>query len=44
MTLSPCKVRLPRQARGALVPPISGVPILLGANKVEDEEDNKFIG
>ena len=33
MTLSQCKVRLARQARGAPVPPISRVPILLGKVK-----------
>ena len=31
------------QARGAPVPPIKGVPILLSAGETEDEEDNDFI-
>ena len=31
------------QARGAPVPPIKGVPILLFAGETADEEDNDFI-
>ena len=30
------------QARGAPVPPIKGVPILLSAGETKDEEDNDF--
>ena len=31
------------QARGAPVPPIKGVPILLSAGETKEEEDNEFI-
>ena len=31
------------QARGAPVPPIKGVPIVLSAGETKDEEDNDFI-
>ena len=36
-------VRLELQARGAPVPPIKGVPILLSAGETKEEEDNEFI-
>ena len=42
-TQSQCKARLELQARGSLVPPINGVPILLSADEIKDEEDNEFI-
>uniref|UniRef100_M4B2M6 Uncharacterized protein n=1 Tax=Hyaloperonospora arabidopsidis (strain Emoy2) TaxID=559515 RepID=M4B2M6_HYAAE len=42
-TQSQYKARLELQARGAPVPPIKGVPILLSAGETKDEEDNDFI-
>uniref|UniRef100_M4BAE5 Uncharacterized protein n=1 Tax=Hyaloperonospora arabidopsidis (strain Emoy2) TaxID=559515 RepID=M4BAE5_HYAAE len=42
-TQSQYKARLMLQARGAPVPPIKGVPILLSAGETKEEEDNKFI-
>uniref|UniRef100_M4C2A6 Uncharacterized protein n=1 Tax=Hyaloperonospora arabidopsidis (strain Emoy2) TaxID=559515 RepID=M4C2A6_HYAAE len=42
-TQSQHKARLELQARGAPVPPIKGVPILLSAGETKDEEDNEFI-
>uniref|UniRef100_M4BBE9 Uncharacterized protein n=1 Tax=Hyaloperonospora arabidopsidis (strain Emoy2) TaxID=559515 RepID=M4BBE9_HYAAE len=42
-TQSQYKARLELQARGAPVPPIKGVPILLFAGETKDEEDNEFI-
>uniref|UniRef100_M4BQA2 Uncharacterized protein n=1 Tax=Hyaloperonospora arabidopsidis (strain Emoy2) TaxID=559515 RepID=M4BQA2_HYAAE len=36
-------VRLELQARGAPVPPIKGVPILLSAGETKEEEDNELI-
>ena len=40
ITQSQYKARLELQARGAPVPPIKGVPILLFAGEKKDEEDN----
>ena len=42
-TQSQYKARLEMQARGAPVPPIKGVPILLFAGETTDEEDNDFV-
>ena len=41
-TQSQYKARLELQARGATVPPIKGVPILLSAGETTDEEDDTF--
>uniref|UniRef100_M4BAS7 Uncharacterized protein n=1 Tax=Hyaloperonospora arabidopsidis (strain Emoy2) TaxID=559515 RepID=M4BAS7_HYAAE len=42
-TQSQYKARIEMQARGAPLPPIKGVPILLSAGETTDEEDNDFI-
>ena len=42
-TQSLYKARLAKQARGAPVPTLKGIPILLFANETESEEDNDFI-
>ena len=42
-TQSQYKLRLDAQARGAPVPPIKGIPILLFAGESPDDEDNAFV-
>ena len=43
MTISQHKARLAWKARVSRFSSISGLPILLEANEVEDEEANEFI-
>ncbi|CAI5733685.1 unnamed protein product [Peronospora destructor] len=42
-TQSQYKLRLDTQARGAPVPPMKGIPILLFAGESQEEEDNAFV-
>ena len=42
-TLSQYKLRLDTQARGAPVPPMKGIPILLFAGESPEEEDSTFV-
>ena len=43
MTQRQYKLRLETQARGAPVPPIKGIPILMSADEFPEEEDNAFV-
>ena len=41
--IASCQLRLDTQSRGAPVPPIKGIPILLFAGESQEEEDNAFV-